>query len=344
MNDIFYKEYDEILKQLNIKPLKNKSILITGASGLIGSYIVYFLGYINTKYSTNIRIYALSRHHEELVKKFNNVYGIEIIEHDLNNVFNIDINFDYIIHAASNAHPLAYSKDPVGTMKTNLLGTINLLEAATKMKAKFLFVSTGEIYGNNIDHAFTENDLGIIDTKIARSCYPESKRAAETLCIAYNAQYGTNVNIARLCYVYGSTITENNTRADAQFLRNAVNAQNIIMKSSGKQQRTYCYVADVVCALLTILLYGKDAEFYNVSSQNSIASVHEYAQTLANIANVKVIYDNPDEVEAKGYSKQADSILDSTKLQQLGWKPNYSLLEGLEHTYKIKKSVLEKIN
>ena len=234
---------------------------------------------------------------------------------------------------------MAYSTDPVGTMFCNFLGTKNLLDCARKTNCKFLYISSGEIYGSNVDHYFTEEDLGYIDTKDYRSCYPESKRAAETLCYAYNSQYGIDFNIARLSYVYGPTITDTNSRADAQFLRNALNRENITLKTEGLQRRTYCYVADVVSAILYILLFGKNCEVYNISNMQSIVSIREYAQTLARITNVSVIYDIPSKTEKNGYSKAKDSILDSNKLYNIGWKPVFTIKEGLEHTYMIKKEL-----
>ena len=338
-NSLFVTEYNNLLNVLsnNIDKLKNKSILITGANGLIGSYTVRFLDYINKAKNLNLKIYAMSRSREKLQRCFGESTGINIVEQDLNNPININFHCDFIIHAASNAHPRAYSTDPVGTMKTNLFGTMNLLDYAKDNNAKFLYISSGEIYGNNIDRAFTEDDLGIVDTKLARACYPESKRAAETLCMAYSSQYGIEVNVARLCYVYGGTITDTNSRADAQFLRNAVEGNDIVMKSEGLQRRTYCYVADAVSAILTILLCGKSPEVYNVANPDSIVSVREYAQTLADVSGVKLRFELPDEIEAKGFSKPADSILDGKKLQMLGWKALYGIKEGLNNTFLIRK-------
>lgn len=337
INNIIKEEFDNIIKNLNCD-LKNKKFLITGANGLIGSYLADYLNY------NGAQVYAMSRSLEKLKKRFGENSEINFIEQDLNEPIKLNIAFDYIVHTASNCHPLAFSQDPVGTMKTNLLGTINLLEHTKNTGGKFLYISTGEIYGNNTDHAFSEEDLGIVDTKIARSCYPESKRAAETLCVSYSAQYGINSNIARLCFVYGPTITDTNSRADAQFLRNAIDGKDIVMKSEGMQRRTYCYVADAVCALLYILLYGKNTEVYNVANPNSIVSVKEYAETLANIAGINIQYAIPDEIERRGYSKPSDSILDSSKLQNLGWKPKYGIIQGLQNTYKIKKELKGEYN
>lgn len=338
INSIQMSEFEEIYKNFNFESLKNKSILITGANGLIGSYLIDYLTYLNSQKEYNLKIFAMSRSLEKLKNRFFERPNLFYIEQDLNKPLSVEEKFDYIIHAASNAHPLAFSKDPVGTMKTNLLGTINLLDSIKdNQNTKFLYISTGEIYGNNVDKAFTENDCGTVDSKLARSCYPESKRAAETLCMAYSQQYGIHTNVARLCYVYGPTITQDNSRADAQFLRNALDKKDIVLKSAGLQRRTYCYVADVVSAILTILTKAPSMEVYNIANKNSIVSIKEYAQTLASLAGTNLQFEIPDEVEKRGYSKNADSILDASKLSQLGWFPQYDIKSGLEHTLKIKK-------
>jgi nucleoside-diphosphate-sugar epimerase len=335
------EEYNKIISVFKdgINVLKSKNFIITGANGLIGSYLVNYLLFLNNTQNMDIKIIAISRNKNKLIEKFGpETQNLKFIEQDLSNNFELNIKSDYIIHAASNAHPVAYSTDPVGTMLCNFIGTRNLLECAKENNSRFLYISSGEIYGSNVDHNFTEDDLGYIDTKDYRACYPESKRAAETLCFAYNSQYNVSFNIARLSYVYGPTITDTNSRADAQFLRNALNCENIILKTEGLQKRTYCYVADVVSAMLYILLFGKDSEVYNISNMKSIVSIKEYAQTLADIANVKVVYDIPSQIEKKGYSKAKDSILDSNKLCNLGWKPNFTFKEGIEHTFFIIKA------
>lgn len=339
VRSLLENEYQNIVNLLGdgINKLHNKSFYITGATGLVASYLVDFLMWYNNKYSRDITVYAVSSKIENLKKRFmlnNNLY---FIEQNLNEPLKEKYKVDYVIHAASNAHPLAFSNDPVGTMKTNLIGTINLLEMIKDTPAYFMYISTGEIYGNNIDMPFKEDDCGYIDSKLVRSCYPESKRAAETLCVSYNHQYNIKTNILRLCYVYGATITNENSRADAQFLRNALNGENIIMKSEGLQKRTYCYVADAVYAMLYVILYGEDSQVYNVANPNSIASIKEYATILSKLADVSLQFDIPSEIEKQGYSKPLDSILDASKLQNLGWKPQYDLTTGLSHTLQIKR-------
>lgn len=335
INKIQLEEFLQIYNLLsqNIKKLYNKSFLITGATGLIGSYWVEFLLFLNQEYNANIRIFALSRKKENLEKRFPKQDNLIFLEQDLNTGLEINVKTDFIIHAASNAHPIAFSINPVETMKTNLLGTMNLLELARKNNSQFLFLSTGEIYGNNVDKAFVETDCGYVDTKLVRSCYPESKRCAETLCMAYKDEYKVNVNIARLCYIYGAGITDENSRADAQFLRNALNKENIVLKSEGSQKRSYCYIADCISGQLFIILNAAGGEVFNISNPNSVISIKEYAQTLANLAGVELKYEIPNKIEKKGFSKQADSILSSEKLMKLGWQPLYDIIKGLNHTF-----------
>ncbi len=324
---------NDILENLN-----SKKILVTGAAGLIGSSLIDELLELNETRNLKITIYALGRNYKKLEERFKEkVNSINIIEGDVSFVNVSNLNIDYIIHAASPSHPLAYSQSPVEVMKANLLGTINMLELAKNNNAKIVFISSGEIYGvsDKENSGFKENEYGYTDILNPRSCYPESKRAAETLCACYHAQYDVKACIARLCHVYGGNITTDNSRADAQFLRNVLNNEDIIMKSLGEQVRSFCYVKDAVKGILYILVKGKSGEAYNIANRKSIASVRNYAETLAKIGEVKVKLEVPEEIEKKGYSKISRAVLDAEKLENLGWEPKYNLEEGLKETYKI---------
>ncbi len=338
MNQILYQEFNEIYNDLSkhLQILRNKSILITGANGLLGSYLTYFLIYLNHMHNMNLNIYVTSTSLNKLKNRFKaETDKLHFIEIDLSKSVLFTQRFDYIIHAASPAHPMAFSSNPVGVMCTNLIGTISLLEHALKKNGRFLFISSGEIYGNNKGpRPFVETDSGIINTTNPRSCYPESKRAAETLCISYYVQYGVHTNIARLCFVYGPTITDESTRIDALFLRAVSEKSDIIMNSAGNQRRTWCYVADALSGILHILLHANAGEVYNVAYSKSIASIYEYAKTLAKIAGQKVYM--PKDVSA---IIGGDSILDGNKLVKIGWEPKYNLKTGLKHTFEIKKHI-----
>lgn len=317
--------------------LQGKSILVTGANGLIASCLIDVLMYLNLKRSYNIDIYALCRNIDKAkirFEEYKNYNKFHILNQDVCEPINLDIKINYIIHAASNAHPLAYSKYPVETMKTNFLGTMNLLNYSKDYKIeRLLYVSTSEVYGENlnISNGFDEECWGKINILNPRSCYSESKRAAETLCVSYMKEYQTDVVIARPGYIYGPMITEENSRADAQFLRNALGGNDIVMKSKGEQVRSYCYVMDTATALLTILLKGRNGEAYNIANRNSEVSISEFAKAIAEYANVGLKFEIPDSVETQGYSVISKSVLNSQKLEGLGWRPVYSLNQGIKH-------------
>lgn len=318
--------------------LSTKNILVTGAAGLIGSTLIDRLVEIAQDYNTNMIIFALGRNINKLEERFaehiSSGVVLRLIEGDVTNNLP-EVQADYIVHAASPAHPLAYSQTPVDVMKANLIGTINMLELAKRNRSRLLFVSSGEIYGTSDvpDSAFQESDYGYIEILNPRSCYPESKRAAETLCAGYHIQYGVDTVIARLCHVYGPSIIDNNSRADAQFLRNALRNEDIVMKSPGTQTRSFCYVKDAVAGILHILVMGASGEAYNVANKNSVATIREYAETLASISGVRIKNEYPSEQEAKGYSQISRAVLDASKLERLGWEPRYDLRQGLSDTY-----------
>ncbi len=155
----------------------------------------------------------------------------------------------------------------------------------------------------------------------------------------YVDEYGVNANVARLSSIYGPTMTANDSKAHAQFLRNALEGKDIVLKSKGLQKRTYCYVIDAISGILTVLFKGNNAESYNVSNEKSIASIAEVANTVAKIAGRKVVFDLPSEIEQNGFSKPQNCILDNKKLRALGWEGKYSLDAGLEECYNILKSI-----
>ena len=338
-SDLFQSELRDIARlPLPYADFANKTVAVTGAGGLIGRYMLYALDAINRAHHLNLRLIALCRNPERTMRRLSGIENLTYMQYDARLPLNADLTADYILHAASNAHPIAFSGDPVGTMQANVLGTMNLLEAARRCNARFLMCSTGEIYGENpaID-AFSETDFGMVNPMNPRSCYPEGKRAAETLCACYAAQYGVHAMAARITYTYGPTITDESSRADAQFLRRAMAGEDIVLKSSGSQVRSYCYAADTIAALITLLLTGELGQAYNVANPDCSVSIREYAETLARIAGVRVIFELPPDQERAGYSKVNRAVLNAEKLMRLGWKPKYDLAAGLAHTIEICK-------
>ena len=323
-----------------LEALRGRRVLVTGATGLIGSCLVDALMLLNESQGTGIDVFAAGRSESGMRRRFGAAMDdprFHFAPYDATKPPRFDYEVDFIVHAATSAHPLAYATDPVGIMQANIAGTMHLLEALKAWgHGRFLLLSTGEIYGENptLEAGFSETDTGMADTMKPRSCYPEGKRAAETLCACYAAQYGVDAVVARLCHVYGPTFTPSNSRADAQFLRNALEGRDIVMKSAGSQVRSWCYVADAVCGLLTLLLRGEAGQAYNVANRASVASIREYAQTLADVAGVKLAFETPLELESAGYTRVTRAVLNPAKLEALGFRPRYTLREGLEESFR----------
>lgn len=334
--EIYLRDVDRAIQALpDVQKLRSARILITGATGLVGAFLTDCLLALSDQNALDLRLYALCRNAARAKERFGE--RVNAIVADVSEAIALP-ECDYIIHAASNAHPKAFSADPVGTMLANILGVRNLLEhLRAQGHGRLLFVSTGEIYGDNpaIRDGFSETDFGKIDSMNPRACYPESKRAAETLCASYLSQYRVDSVVARLCYVYGPTITNENSRADAQFLRNALSKTDIIMKSAGAQVRSYCYVADAARALITILSGGESGSAYNVANRAAVRSIREYAEALAKVAGVQVKFETPEDAEKRGYSTVSRAVQKPDRLEALGWKPLFSFEEGIEHTFRI---------
>ena len=216
---------------------------------------------------------------------------------------------------------------------SNIMGTKNLLDyGRTHGMKRFLYVSSGEVYGNGDVEEWKEDDSGYVDCMTMRSCYPTSKRAAETLCVAYMHQHNVDVVVARPCHTYGPGFTESDTRAFAQFVRNARKHENIILKSKGEQYRSWLYVKDCVSAILTILLNGQNGEAYNVADKKSCITIRELAETIADIGGAKVVFDVPSDIEKQGFSVIRKAVFDTSKLEALGWEPHYLLQDALMET------------
>jgi nucleoside-diphosphate-sugar epimerase len=323
--------------------LKSKNILITGATGQIATFLIDVLMYRNIIHGNNISIYAVGRNKEKAMARFKQYcksHFFTFIQQDIQLPIKFGDNIDYIIHGASNTHPIAYATDPVNTILLSILGTKNILDFAAIHKVKrTLFLSTVEIYGENRGDTkqFTEDYCGYIDCNTLRAGYPEGKRAAEALCQAYMNEKKLDIIIARCCRVYGPTMTDDDTKVIAQFLRNTCDNKPIILKSNGEQQYSYCYVADVCSALLVMLLSGKSGEAYNISDSNCNMSLLKIAEMLSNYFHTGIVFDVPSSMEVTGFSKATKALLNSTKLQGLGWNVKYPIEEGLIRTVKILK-------
>lgn len=325
--------------------LKGKSVLITGACGLVCSCVVDLLMYRNMHFGDDITVYALGRDRKVAAKRFFSYMDSRrfvFVQQDVCSEIGVDGHVDYVIHGASNAHPVAFASDPVGTMMSNFYGMDNVLKfAREKGSERVLCISSGEVYGEmDGQELFSEECSGYVNPMDVRSCYPSSKRAAETLCVSYASQYGLDVVVARPSHVYGPTMSGNDSRAIAAFIRIALAGKNVVMKSAGTQVRGYCYVVDAAAAILTIMLLGECCNAYNVSDKDSIVSIRDMAGMVAKCAGRNVVMSEPGELEKSGFTPVKRQVLDSTKLEMLGWRAATHMGRGISKTIRIAKEVL----
>ena len=336
-NKIYRSALEEVIPLIAIK---DGSILVTGASGLIGSCLIDLLLLANN-FGRNFSVYALGRDKNKMKNRFSafdESNMLHFVEQDIQKPLDRSIQYDYVVHGASNADPRNYALYPAETMLINITGAKNVLDYCKDYPAtRAIMLSTFEVYGNTGKDVYQESDAGVIDQNMIRSCYPESKRCMEILARCYVEEYGVNAVIGRLCSIYGPTMIKDDSKAHAQFIRNALRGENIVLKSKGEQRRNYCYVLDAVTGILCILGKGIIGEAYNISNEESIVTIAEVAKTVADIAGTKVVYDIPDDIEKKGFSKPQNCILDNHKLKTLEWKGRYDIKTGLKECIEILK-------
>ena len=319
--------------------LSGCNILVTGATGLIGGCLVNIL---MSQTPPNYHIYAMGRNKQRmdtLSDKYDYAKNFHSIIGDVTKPLSSNIPFHYIVHAASGAAPSEFTNHPVEVMKANLLGVSNLLEYGLyHQMRRFLYVSSGEVYGEGDGRIFTEDYSGYVNPTSPRSCYPSSKRAAETLCVSYAAEYSADVVIARPCHVYGPHFTEQDNRVYAQFIRNVLHGEDIVMKSTGTQYRSWCYVVDCASALLYILLKGESGHAYNIADRLSNITIKELADMIAGLEKKNVIIDVASSEERKGYNPVKKSVFSTQKLEKLGWQIEGNMLLKMQHTMDERKN------
>lgn len=315
-----------------------KTVALSGATGMIGSCFVDVLMKKNSE-GLGCRIIAFGRSASKAAARFASYKDNRLFrfaEQDMNIPFSLDEKADFVLHLASNTHPVAYATEPVSTIMTNITGLRNMLEYARNCGegCRFAFASSNEVYGQNRGDVefFDESYCGYIDSNTLRAGYPESKRCGEALCQAYARQYGMDVVVPRFTRSFGPTLLPDDTKALSQFLRNAVAGENIVLKSDGMQFFSYTYVADAVGGLLYVLTAGQSGQAYNIADASCDITLRDLAGEIASICGTKVVFDIPDAVESAGFSKATKARLDSSKLQGLGWKSMYGIRDALERT------------
>jgi UDP-glucuronate decarboxylase len=339
-SNVLTEDFKSILKDKNIDfgQLKNSTVLISGATGFIGSMLIKCLIYANQNLNLNITIYGLARNKEKLYKIFNDeeisLFGVFYgdITQPYSSYIPQNIDIDYIFHTANITTSSYMITHPISTILIAIDGTRQMLDLAVSTKVKsFIYISSMEMYGSfastDSDFACTENDLGFIDPLKVRSDYPESKRMCENMCIAYAAENKVPVKIARLSQTFGAGILPWENRIFAQFAHSVMYSQDIILHTAGLSEGNYCYISDTLRGLFTILLCGQNSEAYNVVNERAHTTIAKMAEMVCHdIAheNIKVIFDIPDDNKF-GYAADTKLKLSGKKLESLGWMPQFNL-------------------
>lgn len=332
-NDLIIKDLRDVADEPTVSwdKLSGSNVLITGATGFIGSLLIRTLLLKNRLHKANIKILACARNREKCKTLFNESDEIKYVIGDITDPFLIEDRIDYVIHTASVTTSKVMVERPVETIETTVEGTKNLLEFAKEKDAKgVVYLSSMEVYGITAtdQNPIFEDMLGYVDLTKVRSSYPEGKRICELMCNCYHAEYGLPVTIARLAQTFGIGIPKSDNRAPIQFAKSACYNRDIVLHTTGKSISNFCYSTDLIKAILILLTEGARGEAYNVSNEKETRSVAEIAELVSSInGNIRVVYEIPDS-NIFGYAPDVTMRLSSEKLQSLGWRPRVSMKEA----------------
>lgn len=348
MHSIILKDVKDIIKKNNIKweNLRNSTVLVTGATGMLGMYAVRVLLQLNDLYDYKIKIKALVRNIDKAKKVLEddiNRKDLDLIISDLIKFKSVDFDIDYIINTVSQASPYFFENDPVGTFLGNVIGMENLLNIAKEKNVKStLYTSSAEMYGSvEGKESIKESDSGYIDVLNPRSCYSEGKRATETLCACYMKQYNLNINIARVGHTYGPGMSITDSRVQSEFCRKVINNENIVMNSDGKTKRAYTYVSDVVSGLFYVLLHGESTA-YNISNENNVITIRDLAEIILDVNGNKNLQLELNINENTGsYSPVKYVDINCDKLKLLGWEPVINADDGFNKLISYYKATIK---
>lgn len=344
-------KYEKLLREVmtafsDWDKLEGKTLLISGASGMIASLLIDTVMLRNETLPPARRnhILASSRSEETARRRFARWWNTEefvFLPHDIIQPLPVlPLKPEFVIHAASTTHPAQYAGEPINTILSNILGTRHMLDVAAQTPgARFLLLSSVEIYGENrgdVDY-FDERYCGYLDCNTLRAGYPEAKRLSESLCQAYIREKNVDSVILRLPRCYGPTMRMSDTKALSQFIKKGLQGEDIVLKSEGKQFFSYAFVADAVLGMLYVLVSGVCGEAYDLADQGSDITLKDLAALVAEWAGRKVVFDLPNAAERAGYSTATRAVMRGTKLKKLGWCPLYDIETGIKLTMEMLK-------
>jgi UDP-glucuronate decarboxylase len=328
--------------ELPWEKLRNKTVMVSGCGGFLASYLIQALLALNTAHRLSLRVIGVARNMLSVQKRLAHLLNnpsFSVVFHDVTSPAPDDFPLaDFIVHAASQASPKYYGTDPVGTLLANTVGTQHLLQHAVRSSAqRFLFFSSGEVYGvaRQTEPSISELDYGYLDPMQIRSCYAESKRMGETMCCAWAHQYGLHASVVRPFHTYGPGMASDDGRVFADFVADVVAGRDILLKSDGLAQRTFCYIADATLGFLTVLLLGEKAQAYNIANPQAEVSMRDLATRVAGLfpeRGVAVRFDIPVASNAYLSSPIARSCPSIAKVRALGWAPQTGIEDGFRRT------------
>lgn len=324
-------------KKTLLEKFRKKNIVVTGANGLIAHILILTLLVANEAYDLQLSVIGIARNKDKVKESFGiniNAKALHFIYQDIRDEINVESQVDFVFHTAAVTSSKALIQIPVEAFETQIIGTINVLHFAKKHHARVLYLSSMEIYGKpTTNKKIHEEDLGYVDPLIIRNGYPEGKRGSEFLGSAFYNEYGVHVVNARIAQTFGPGVSKNDTRVFAQFIRSAINKEDIVLYTDGSSLGNYCYMRDTINALLLLIVQGRPGEAYNVVNENTNMSIKEMAEMVSKtFGNGVVRIEVPK--KPMGYAVKVNLHMSSDKIRKLGWQPHFDLEEMFERTIK----------
>jgi UDP-glucuronate decarboxylase len=340
INNYILEDLEKIVfNNLSWDKLRNKTVLITGITGMIGYYIALVLLYLNDSKNLNIKIIGISRSEIKIANKFKSILDrkdIQFLYQDITEPVNTTSEVHFLIHGASLTSPYHFSKAPIETIMTNVLGSENVLNLAVNKSVECsILLSTREIYGsfNYPTKEVDENNYGGFNPFETRACYPESKRLSETLFYSYMHQHKINTKVVRISHTYGPGMSLNDGRVVGDFISNAINREDIILKSDGKSEIGLTYISDVILGVFFVLLDSK-CNLYNISNNSEIMSIKQLGEEISKMSEKsKVRFEIKTNNKSKdGYLKFQIPFLNSERAKKEGWNHSVPFKQGMSRT------------